>query len=105
MALIYCKKHGEAAGNPYVSKLLQQAVLADEKIDYVKLKLDFYDGDVLFDSVSYFLAKSEIPDPFEGLDVVSLYGDSDEQHTESLLLPLLEGGGVCNECFKEWLML
>lgn len=100
MALIYCKKHGEAAGNPYVSKLLQQAVLADEKIDYVKLKLDFYDGDVLFDSVSYFLAKSEIPDPFEGLDVVSLYGDSDEQHTESLLLPLLEGGGYAMNALK-----
>lgn len=105
MALIYCKKHGETSGNPYVSKLLQQAVLADEKIDYVRLKLDFYDDDVLLDSVPYFLAKSELPAPFEGLGVVSLYDESDEQYSDSLLSPLLEGGGVCDKCFKEWLIL
>ncbi|MFY8283030.1 hypothetical protein AAEU31_05715 [Pseudoalteromonas sp. SSMSWG5] len=102
MSLVYCKKHGETGGNPYVSKLLQTAVLRNKRVEYVKLTLDYYDNDMIFDSVSYYLVKNEMPEPLLNLDVYSIRNKFEEEYIETVLLPLFEGGGVCSKCFKEW---
>lgn len=57
---------------------------------------------MIFDSVSYFLNKDEVPESLVNSDVYSIYTNTEEEYIDSILLPLFEGGGVCNECFKEW---
>jgi len=107
MGIILCDVHGESGFNPYVSnelvdKILNDVLLIPSEIKRVDVK--FFDedsGEELFD-IQYWMSK----EAFKALSAVDLYevvSDEDEKKLDALFFPVMNGGGICDKCFRDYL--
>ena len=105
MGLIMCSKHGETGFMPFVSKELSDEMLKGKKFkrsDLAQVEvvlIDEEDGEVMH-VMHYVMTK----DCFFKINAESRYEirvDEDEKNLDSIFDPIMKGGGICGECFRD----
>ncbi len=103
MGLIICEKHGEAGFISHVSKELSLEIstgkhFTHEEITYIDVILvDDEDGEVL-SKIRYWMSQN----CFNSLMALKKYiilTEEDEKKVNSILTPIMKGGGCCGKCF------
>lgn len=107
MGLIICERHGESGFMPHISKALSDYVLNGIVLDGSKIThidvvlMDEDDGKHMF-SITYWMTQ----DCFVSLSAKRRYeieSDEDENEFDALFDPVMRGGGLCGNCFEEYL--
>lgn len=107
MGIILCDVHGESGFNPYVSnelvdKISNNILLIPSEIKRVDIKFfDEESGEEIFD-IQYWMSK-EAFDFLSAADSYEVISDEDEKKLDALFGPVMNGGGVCDKCFREYL--
>ncbi|MBC6906666.1 hypothetical protein DWB84_14530 [Saccharophagus sp. K07] len=105
MGLIVCSKHGETGFMPFVSKELSDEMLKGKRFSSSHLAqvevvlIDEEDGEVMH-TMYYLMTK----DCFFRINAKSRYEirtDDDEKNLDSIFDPVMKGGGICGECFRD----